>query len=143
MTTATISAFENTLQKTNIWLKDILTELNWEGSDHERAFHALRVVLHALRDRLTVEEASDFAAQLPMLVRGFYYEGWNPSKTPVATHKRDEFLAPIAASFANDITADAEEITRAVFKVITEHVSAGEVNDMKGALPKKIRELWD
>jgi uncharacterized protein (DUF2267 family) len=33
-------------------------------------------MLHALRDRLPPEIAVHLSAQLPMLVRGIYYEGW-------------------------------------------------------------------
>ena len=143
MTKATISAFESTLHKTNIWLKDLMTELDWETADYQRAYHALRAVLQALRDRLTVEEASHLASQLPMLIRGFYYEGWSPSKTPTAEHKREDFLVRVAEQFANDPTADVEEITRAVFKVMSKHITPGEIRDVKGTLPKTLRELWD
>ena len=143
MTTATISAFESTLHKTNVWLKDVMAEMHWEDSDHQRAYHALRAVLHALRDRLGVAEASDLAAQLPMLIRGFYYEGWSPTKTPVPEHHQEQFLRHVEEHFANDITVDPEEITRAVFRVIGKHVSSGEIEDVKHALPKSIRELWD
>lgn len=142
MTTATVSAFESTLHKTNTWLKDILAELNWNDSDHERAFHALRAVLHALRDRLTVEESSDFAAQLPMLVRGFYYECWNPAKRPVDKRRKESFFDQVALAYADDITADAEAVTRAVFAVISKHVTNGEIDDVRASLPKQIRELW-
>ena len=134
MTTAAISAFESTIHKTFVWLKDIKQELNWDDSDHERAYKALRTVLQALRDRLTVEESSDFAAQLPMLIRGFYYEGWNPTKTPTAEHKAHEFVQHVAEQFKDDITADPEKITRAVLRVIGKHVSSGEVNDVKQSL---------
>jgi uncharacterized protein (DUF2267 family) len=143
MTSATISAFESTLQKTNIWLKDLLSELHWEDSDHERAYHAMRAVLHVLRDRLSVEEATDFAAQLPMLIRGFYYEGWNPTHTPSADHNQEQFLEKISAQFITESTTHTEEITRAVFRVINKHVTSGEIDDIKSALPKPIRELWE
>lgn len=142
MKTKTLTAFDSTLHKTFVWLKDIKQELGWDESDHERAFKALRTVLQALRDRMTVEEISDFAAQLPMLVRGFYYEGWNPAKTPVTERKADEFIKHVADRFEEDITADPEEITRAVLRVVAKHVTAGEVDDVKGSMPKSIRALW-
>ena len=140
MSITKVSAFEGTIHKTNVWLKDVMAELGWE--DHQRAYHALRAVLHALRDRLTVEEATDLGAQLPMLIRGFYYEGWNPSRTPVAEHKREEFLRHVADEFRGDLAANPEQITRVVFKVVAKHVTAGEIEDVKRILPEPIRALW-
>lgn len=143
MQSNTLTAFDSTLQKTFVWLKDIKQELGWDDSDHERAYKALRAVLHALRDRMTVAEICDFAAQLPMLVRGLYYEGWDSARTPVADRKAEEFIKHVADRFENDITVNPEETTRAVLRVIAKHVTAGEVDDVKGVMPKPIRALWD
>jgi uncharacterized protein (DUF2267 family) len=41
----------------------------------------LRATLHALRDRLIIDEVAQLSAQLPMLIRGLYYKGWDPTKT--------------------------------------------------------------
>ena len=141
-TASTVSAFESTLQKTHTWLKDLNDELSWPESDHQRAYHALRAVLHALRDRLSAEESSDFAAQLPMLIRGFYYEGWNPARTPIPARSRTEFLEHVAQNLQYELYHDEEEVTRAVFRVVGYHVTLGEIDDVKHALPRSIRELW-
>ena len=114
--------------------------MGWK--EPERAYHALRAVLHALRDRLTLEEAVDLAAQLPMLIRGFYFEGWKPRGKPVAERKKEQFLAHIEDAFRGDRHGEPEEITRAVFKVIALHVTSGEIEDIKRCLPDKLRELW-
>ena len=76
-------AFTATLDKTNHVLKEIEAAYGWPKERRSQSYAALRAVLHVLRDRLTVEEAADLAAQLPMLVRGIYYEGWQPAKVPV------------------------------------------------------------
>ena len=76
MKSARVAAFDSTLQTTNLWITEILQRLHWR--DRHAAYHALRSVLHVLRDRLTIEKVVALGAQLPMLIRGFYYEGWHP-----------------------------------------------------------------
>ena len=143
MNTTTVAAFENTLQKTNLWLKDLLFELEWHETDYHRAYHAMRAVLHALRDRLSLEEAADLAAQLPMLIRGTYYEGWRPANVPARGRSAGDFLTRVADEYQDDMSANAEEVTRAVFRLLSMHISAGEIQDVQRCLPSEIRELWN
>jgi uncharacterized protein (DUF2267 family) len=140
MSQSTLAPFNSTVQRTNVWLNDVLEEMEWQ--DPQRAYHALRVVLHALRDRLTVEQAAALAAQLPMLVRGFYYEGWHPHGKPVKGRHKDEFLADIAEAFRDDLGVDPEQVVRAVCRVLGRHVTAGEVESVKRSLPAELRKLW-
>ena len=136
-----LDVFDATLQKTNIWLKDIMQELGWE--DRHKAYVSLRTTLHALRDRLTLEETAQFGAQLPMLIRGLYYEGWTPTGKPDKVRHKADFLAPIRAYFQDDWDVEPEEVARAVLHVITTRVSAGEIEDIKLLLPKELKALWD
>ena len=140
MTQTSLAAFDSTLQTTNIWLNDVLERLGWP--DHLRAYHALRAVLHALRDRLPVDQAAALAAQLPMLVRGFYYEGWHPHGKPVKERHKQDFLAHIAAAFREGPAVDPERVARAVFQVLSKHVTAGEIEGVKRSLPTELRSLW-
>jgi uncharacterized protein (DUF2267 family) len=103
---------------------------------------ALRTVLHALRDRLTVEEAVHLGAQLPMLVRGFYFEGWTLRDKPHKERHKEDFLAHVKEAFKDDVTVNPQQIVRAVFRVLTKHTSKGEIDDVKHILPKALRELW-
>jgi uncharacterized protein (DUF2267 family) len=135
-----LDTFDSTLQTTHIWLNELMEELGWE--DRHKAYHAMRAVLHALRDRLPPDEAVHLAAQLPMLVRGFYFEGWHPADKPLKERSRDAFLVHITDAFLFDVDADSEQIARAVFRIIAQHVSAGEIDDVKQALPVPIRQLW-
>jgi uncharacterized protein (DUF2267 family) len=139
MSATGLEVFDRTIHKTNIWLKELMEILG--SSERHEAYTALRATLHALRDRLTIEEAAHFAAQLPMLIRGFYYEGWNPTGKPVKERHLDEFLAHIAQELrATDI--DPEEAARAVFLVVANRISEGEIEDVEHVLPSEIRELW-
>jgi uncharacterized protein (DUF2267 family) len=140
MSQSGLSAFDSTLQTTNIWINEVNEAMGWQ--ERHRGYHALRAVLHALRDRLPVEQAAALGAQLPMLVRGFYYEGWHPAGTPVKERHKEEFLAHIRAAFRDDPDADPEAVTRAVLRVLARHVTAGEVESVKHLLPHEIRALW-
>jgi uncharacterized protein (DUF2267 family) len=135
-----LDIFDNTLQKTNLWLKDLMEELGWE--DRHKAYQGFRVTLHALRDRLTVAEAVQLGAQLPLLVRGMYYEGWTPTKKPHKVRHLQDFLAPVTAHFRNDPDVDAEMVARAVFKVLAANVTAGEIKDVQHVLPEELNALW-
>ena len=140
MSQTTLTPFESTIQTTNVWLNDILELLGWR--EQHQAYHALRAVLHALRDRLPVDQAAALAAQLPMLVRGFYYEGWHPHGKPLKERHEEEFLAHVAASFRDEPGIDPGQVARAVFQILAKHVTAGEVESVKQCLPAEVRSLW-
>jgi uncharacterized protein (DUF2267 family) len=114
--------------------------LRWP--DKHKVYLALRATLHALRDRLTVDEVAQFGAQLPMLIRGFYYEGWDPTDKPLRERHREQFLAHIEQQFKDDDSVDPGVVARAVFFVIEHRVSQGEIADVKQVLPAEMRDLW-
>jgi uncharacterized protein (DUF2267 family) len=135
-----LEVFDTTVHKTNSWLKEVMQEIHRD--DRRKAYLALRATLHALRDRLTVEEVAQLGAQLPMLIRGFYYEGWDPTDKPLKLRDKQEFLGLVAEEFRTDDTLNPELIARAVFKVLADRVTAGEIEDVKHVMPAEIRELW-
>jgi uncharacterized protein (DUF2267 family) len=141
MSTTGLDVFDITLQKTHVWLHDIMTELACEG-DRKAAYVALRSVLHALRDHLTIEEATDLGAQLPMLIRGIYYEGWTLSGKPVKERTKEAFLAHLRHAFTDNETVNVENVARAVFRVLATHVDTGEIAHVKRLLPAALRSLW-
>lgn len=136
-----LKEIDHAVHTTNEWLGELMQQLGWD--DRHRAYHAMRAVLHTLRDRLPVNEAVDLGAQLPMIIRGFYYEGWRTAGKPVKERSRDQFLAHVTDAFLFDTEADSVEIARAVFKVLSTRVSPGEIDDIKQALPGGVRELWE
>ncbi|MBI3805362.1 MAG: DUF2267 domain-containing protein [Nitrospirae bacterium] len=135
-----LDVFDRTVQKTNHWLHRLGALLGWE--DRHQSYLALRATLQALRDRLTVEEGAQLSAQLPMLIRGFYYEGWDPAHTPQKVRNRAEFLARIDQQFKADDAVDPEQVVRAVFTLLENCITAGEIKDVKSVLPAEIRDLW-
>jgi uncharacterized protein (DUF2267 family) len=135
-----LDVFDTTLQKTNLWLRDIMDALGWD--DRHKAWEGLRATLHALRDRLAMEEAVHLGAQLPLLIRGAYYDGWRPAETPHKERHLEAFLAPLRRQFRNDPRVEAEEVARAVFKVLADYITAGEIDDIRHVLPKELNALW-
>ncbi|MBI4525689.1 MAG: DUF2267 domain-containing protein [Deltaproteobacteria bacterium] len=141
MNEAGLEVIDTTIHKTRAWLNDLMNELEWEGDPH-KAYLGLRAVLHALRDRLTIEEAVQLGAQLPMLIRGFYYEGWKLTGKPVKERHKEQFLDHIRKAYKDDVTVDPERVARAVFKVLARRTSKGEIEDVKYLLPASVRKLW-
>ncbi len=140
MTTG-IDVFDRTIQITNEWLQDLSAELNF--SQRRQAYQALRATLHNLRDRLLAEEAVHLGAQLPMLIRGFYYDGWEPSKTPDKAIDKAAFLENVHKAMAGAPEGEhPETIVRAVFNLLERRVGGGEIAQIKQALPSGLRELW-
>jgi uncharacterized protein (DUF2267 family) len=145
MTTTHIESLDHTVHLTNEWLRDISAQL---GDDNRRhAYLALRGTLHALRDFLPLEESAQMSAQLPMLVRGIYFEGWNPSNTPTEERSREAFLGRVdqaleRALWNEETDITAEQAAGAVLGVLTERVSAGEIDQVRHVLPERVRDLW-
>lgn len=141
MSTTGLVTFDKTLQVTNTWLNELAEELDWD--DKHKVFQALRITLHGLRDRISVDQASKLAAQLPVLLVGFFYEDWQPATTPHKERTKEAFLDHMSGQF-EQIYADVESeyVVRAVFKLLAKKISSGEIEDVKSMLPKPLKALW-
>ena len=141
MSTTGIDAFDKTVYVTNEWLQELMAEFNF--SHRRQAYQALRATLHNLRDRLLANEAVHLGAQLPMLIRGFYYEGWNPSRTPDKSIDKPAFLDNVSDAMAGAPEGDyPEDIVRAVFKLLANRIGEGEIKQIKQVLPPDLKALW-
>ncbi len=141
MPTTTVSALERTAQKTQAWLEELATEGKF--TDAEQAYSAMRAALHAIRDRLTVDEATDLASELPMMVRGFYYEGWRPSLAPNKERSSQEFLEHVASSLRDNQTIDPAHAVRSVLALLQRKISDGEMADIRQMFPNElVEQFW-
>jgi uncharacterized protein (DUF2267 family) len=134
-----LEVFDKTLQTTNIWLDEIMKEI---GSDRHAAWHTLGAVLRTLRDRLPLELAVHLGAQLPLLVRGTYYEQWHVASQPTRLHTVDEFLERVTEGLHGTRPVNVREATLAVMRTVARHIDAGQVQKVGGALPEAIRAFW-
>lgn len=133
------SVIDRNVEKAHIWLDEVAGQLGVD--DHRHAHRVLRAYLHALRDRLTVDEAAQLAAQLPDLIRGIYYEGWKPSSTPVRYRGFAEFLDRVATDAQLDGETAASYAVSAAAGVLRRHVSAGEIDDIRAQLPEDLHPI--
>jgi uncharacterized protein (DUF2267 family) len=140
MSAVGLEGLEHTVQLTHIWINELDERLGWNNKP--RTYRLLKTVLHALRDWLQVSESADFAAQLPGLLRGAYYEQWRPATTPVKKRSKANFLARVEQSFRPDpLARPAQEVTK-VFGLLADKISAGEIEDVRRALPADLQDLW-
>ncbi|MGC9368656.1 MAG: DUF2267 domain-containing protein [Paracoccaceae bacterium] len=135
-----LKIIDDAVKTANEWINAVNDKTGWDHK--QRAYRLLRAVLHAVRDHLNVDEAAQLAAQLPVMIRGIYYEGWNPSKTPVRMRTREAFIEAVQRDFETDPMGDAPEAIAAVMAVLRAHVSPGEMEDVESAFTDEIREMF-
>jgi len=138
---AIVATFDTTLQKSNEWVREMKDALDW-AADEQDAYHALRAGLHFLRDRLTPDEAAHLSAQLPMLIRGLYYEGWHPADKPLDINNYDDIRSYLADAIDRDISPDPTLILRALFQVLHNNITMGELEHLQSVLPGSMRAFW-
>lgn len=135
-----LETIDHTVQLAHAWINELDKRLGWENK--HRSYRLLRAVLQAVRDWLPVNEAAGFGAQLPELLRGVYYEDWRPATTPVQHRHKADFVARIDSAFkADPLNSTADEVA-AVFSLLSEKISAGEVEKVRHGLPADLRALW-
>ncbi len=132
-------SFFGTMEKTRVWVVDVMRELGLD--DERRALRALRAGLHAIRDRLPPAEAVDLGAQLPMLLRGLYYEGWRLADRPVRVRAREDFLEMVRYHLNGDHLLDPLGVLRAVTRALSRHISTGELRQVMNAMPRHLSDF--
>jgi uncharacterized protein (DUF2267 family) len=140
MPTTQVDAIERSVRKTNQWLHELAAELD---TDERIAWRVLRAYLHVLRDRLTMDEGAHLAAQLPHLLRGVFYEGFDPGHQPERIRDRDVFLARLAHRAQLTDTGEAATAAVGVTRLLRRHITHGELEDVLAQLPTEIREVLE
>lgn len=140
MSATGLAVFDTTLQETNRWLTVLLQKIG--GDDKHRAYLVLRAALHTLRDRMDITSVAHFSAQLPILIRGIFYEGWNPARNPSKERHATEFLDHFRSQLPPGMALNADHAVRSAFAVIWEMIDPREVVKITKSLPEELRELW-
>ncbi len=129
-----VSVINRTVNKTHEWLERLCDESAIEDPDH--AYGVLRAVLHALRDRIGPDVAVHLAAQLPLLLRGTFYEGWDPRITPERLSLQ-EFVVRVEQEASLGSSAAAISAVRAVMQLLYEELAPGTMDHVIAVLPSE------
>ncbi len=134
-----VDSLDRSIDTTNQWLNDVAS--GFDTQDRRMAYRVTRSWLHTLRDRLPVPVAAHLAAQLPELLRGVFYEGWNPSRVPIK-YGKEEYLARFAQN-AQIHKTSAKITGQLVTEAMRKHLSPGIISEAFGVLPADIREVLE
>ena len=137
--------FDKHAQEGNKLIAQLAREIG-EPEATGKAARILKVVLHTLRDRLTLEESFQLMAQFPLFLKGIYAAEWKYRSEPLRIRHVEEFIgqASIRDRSAEQDFVNVERATfliKKVFEVVGQYVSDGEWQDVLDNLPKQLHPL--
>lgn len=135
-----LKIIDESVQQANIWINEVDYRAGLVSK--QRAYRLLRAVLQVLRDQLTPDEAAQLSAQLPIFVRGLFYEGYDPSRTPAGVRGKADFIARVLAIFGPEPPEEIEDAIGSVFDALDARVSEGEMAQLRGCLTRDVRALF-
>ncbi len=133
--------FEKHCKEANEWLFEIGDRAGFPDRT-DWAYGCLKTVLHTLRDRTTLEEVFQLSAQLPVLIRGIYFEGYKPFGKPDKLNA-EKFMIRIREGLGNTNPITAEDAFRVILETLYDRTSVGEMDDIRGQMPKAIQKIWN
>jgi uncharacterized protein (DUF2267 family) len=140
MTAQGLEVIDHTVQLTHEWINELTERLGWTSK--RSALRLMRAVLHEVRDRLLAEEMAQFSAQLPLLVRGMFFEGWTAKRVPRKDRSIEAFVDEVEERMRGDTDYRGAEDIPCVFDLLNNRISRGEVEDIRAALPEALRKFW-
>jgi len=136
--------FNKYVQDAEAFINEVAIEIG-HPNDKPRAAKVLRSVLHVFRNRITPAESLQLIAQLPMLIKAIYVDGWKIGNGNYHESRNiGDFIeafreADSQQAYISDY--EAKEAIQAVFRVLKRHVSQGEIFDIIAVLPAEMKSL--
>jgi uncharacterized protein (DUF2267 family) len=138
-----ISSLDRAVQNAVLWLNDIQTELGWEN--REIVYKATKAVLQTIRDRLPVSELFHFSTNLPIVLKGMLFEGYDPSEAKKEKIKTiQEFYDRIQTHYdplQRDIVS-GHQAAFGVINVLFNRIGEGEMRKVADNMPLKLKPLF-
>tara|TARA_R110002094_G_scaffold89971_8_gene92656 strand:- start:147 stop:578 length:432 start_codon:yes stop_codon:yes gene_type:complete len=140
MTAQGLEVIDHTVHMTHEWINELAGRLDWRSK--RSTLRLLRATLQQVRDHLLPDELAQFSAQLPLLIRGMFFEGWVPKRTPLKERRAEEFVEAIETRLGDAQEYRGPQDIRCVFDLLNARLSIGEIEDVRASLPEAIRALW-
>ncbi len=123
-----LEVIDSTVRKTQEWINEQRERRDW-GSDRD-ALCLLRATLHQIHDRISIAETAQLSAQLPMLIGGMFFEGWQPHLVPLADRSGADLIGAIRHHIGDVVDYRGPEDIMTVFKLLNVRILIGEINDI-------------
>jgi uncharacterized protein (DUF2267 family) len=137
-----IPILDKNIHQTMTWIYAIEDTCGWDNDNPKRTFAALRAVLHTLRDMLPVESAIHLSAQLPLFIRGLFFENWSTHSNKQKIRKSQDFIIQVAEELAPYPDMNVSEVIKCVLQVLSERISVGEYEKILAILPKELKYMF-
>jgi uncharacterized protein (DUF2267 family) len=140
MTAQGLEVIDHSVHLTHEWINELAERLGW--SSKRSTLRLMRVTLHHIRDHLRIDELAQMSAQLPVMIRGFLFEGWMPKQTPIKERNAGDFVTFITSQMGDTAEYRGHDDIKCVFDLLNARLSRGEVEDIRANLPEALRDLW-
>lgn len=140
MSATGLEVLDRTWHKTHEWVNELKGRLDW--SSDKDALRLLRATLHQVRDRVHVNETAQLSAQLPIMIRGMFFEGWQPHLVPLPGRHAGDFITAIEHHVGDIMEFRGQQDIVTVLRLLNARISRGQISDIRGNLPEDIRALW-
>jgi len=138
--------FDKFAQEGNTFVRNLAERLDHPDEIHRTGI-ILRAVMHTLRDRLTISEAMDMLAQLPMFLKAIYADNWTYREKPTHIRTLEEFTEEVKrhqdmyGENRFDWQMPTKEMVHIVLSELSQYISGGEIRHILSQLPEDIRHL--
>jgi uncharacterized protein (DUF2267 family) len=120
--------FEKLSQTANPWVESMMAELR--VTDPYKAVRALGAGLATLRELMTPREMARFVGLLPVVVRGLFFEGWDPQVKPREIHHRSQLLALLGQKYAPHADLPTDLLLAAFLAVLNQRLRPEEMAEI-------------
>jgi uncharacterized protein (DUF2267 family) len=137
-----IKTLKKTFAHTEVFVKKLMDTNKFRTPDH--AFVLLKATMKTLRDRIGPGEALHLGGQLPALLRGYYFEGYDLRNLqgPILKSKTSQaFFGQVRDYLGAYDFMDLEILVPIAMNIILDGIDQGESEQIVHQLPKDLQNL--